>query len=143
MGSLNKVQLIGNVGHDPEINTAGTMAKLRIATTERWTDKNTGERKESSEWHSVVVFNEALIQVIDKYVTKGTSVYTEGSLKTRKYTGKDGNEKYATEIVLGQFGGVLQLLGRDDKEDRPQSRSTSRPAPRRTPEPDLEDDCPF
>lgn len=112
-GSLNKVQLIGNLGRDPEIRTTNDgreIANLAIATSESWRDKTTGERREKTEWHRVVVFNEGLVNVIKQYLKKGSKVYVEGSLQTRKWTGNDGQEKYTTEVVLQGFGGTLTML---------------------------------
>jgi single-strand DNA-binding protein len=112
-GSLNKVQLIGNLGADPEIRSVGDgrVANLRIATSESWKDKNTGEKKERTEWHSVVVWNGGLVGVIEKYTSKGSKVYVEGELQTRKWQDKDGNDRYSTEVVLTSFNGKLVLLG--------------------------------
>lgn len=113
-GSVNKVILIGNLGKDPEIRTLGSgdkVANLRIATTESWRDKSSGERKEKTEWHSVVIFNENIVKVAEQYLKKGSNVYVEGSLQTRKWQDKDGAEKYSTEIVLQRFRGELTMLG--------------------------------
>lgn len=110
-GSVNKVILVGNVGKDPEVRrmTSGdAVVNLSVATSESW--KKDGERKEKTEWHRVVSFNEHLNKVIEAYVKKGSKVYLEGSLQTRKWTDKDGAEKYSTEIVLQKFNGVLVLL---------------------------------
>lgn len=112
-GSVNKVILIGNVGADPEIRRTQDgrpIANLRIATSETWRDKNTGERKEKTEWHRVVVFNEGLCKVIEQYVKKGAKLYIEGALQTRKWTDQAGVEKYSTEIVLQGFNSVLTML---------------------------------
>ena len=112
-GSVNKVILIGNLGKDPEIRTLNSgdrVANLRIATSEQWRDKSTGERKEKTEWHQVVIFNENLVKVAENYLKKGSTVYIEGSLQTRKYE-QNGVEKYSTEIVLQKFRGELTLLG--------------------------------
>src|SRR5690606_38680220 len=109
-GSLNKVMLIGNVGADPEIRRTQDgrpIANLRLATSESWKDKNSGERKEKTEWHTVVCFNEGLCKVIEQYVNKGDKLYIEGSLQTRKWADKDGNDRYSTEIVLQAFNGTL------------------------------------
>lgn len=120
-GSVNKVILIGNVGKDPEIRTlqnGGKVANLSIATSESWKDKSTGEKKEKTEWHRVVVFG-PLAEIVEKYVKKGSKIYVSGSLQTRKWTDKDGVEKYSTEVVLQGFGGELTLLdsrkGGDDQ----------------------------
>ena len=113
-GSVNKVILIGNLGRDPEIRTLNSgdrVANLRIATSETWRDKSTGERKEKTEWHSVVIFNENIVKVAENYLKKGSTVYIEGSLQTRKYTDAQGVEKYSTEIVLQRFNGQLTMLG--------------------------------
>ena len=112
-GSVNKVILIGNLGADPEIRRTQDgrpIANLRIATSESWRDKNTGERKEKTEWHRVVIFNENIIKVAENYLKKGSTVYIEGSLQTRKYE-QAGIEKYTTEIVLQKFRGELTMLG--------------------------------
>ena len=123
-GSVNKVILIGNLGADPEIRRTQDgrpIANLRIATSESWRDKNTGERKEKTEWHRVVIFNEGLCKVVEQYVKKGSKVYLEGQLQTRKYTDKDGVEKYSTEVVLQQYRGELTMLDgrRDGASDEP------------------------
>lgn len=112
-GSVNKVILIGNVGADPEIRRTQDgrpIANLRIATSESWRDKNTGERREKTEWHRVVVFNEGLCKVIEQYVKKGAKLYIEGALQTRKWTDQSGVEKYSTEIVLQGFNSTLTML---------------------------------
>ncbi|MAM93653.1 single-stranded DNA-binding protein [Parvibaculum sp.] len=112
-GSVNKVILIGNLGADPEIRRTQDgrpIANLRIATSDSWRDKNTGERREKTEWHRVVVFNEGLCKVIEQYVKKGSKVYIEGSLQTRKWTDQSGVEKYSTEIVLQGFNSTLTML---------------------------------
>ncbi len=114
-GSLNKVMLIGNVGRDPEIRSTQDgreIANLSIATSESWKDKNTGERKEKTEWHRVVIFNEGLVKVVKQYVHKGDKVFVEGTLQTRKWVDNTGVEKYTTEIVLQGFNGNLGLLDR-------------------------------
>ncbi len=112
-GSVNKVILIGNLGRDPEIrstNDGTRVANLSVATSESWKDKASGERKERTEWHRVVVFNERLVDIIEKYLKKGSKVYLEGSLQTRKWTDKDNQERYTTEVVLGKFRGELTML---------------------------------
>ncbi|HKF72971.1 MAG TPA: single-stranded DNA-binding protein [Stellaceae bacterium] len=112
-GSVNKVILVGNVGRDPEIRSTqdGTrVANLSLATSENWRDKNTGERKERTEWHRVVIFNERLVDVVEKYVKKGSKLYLEGALQTRKWTDNTGAEKYTTEVVLQRFRGELTML---------------------------------
>src|SRR5579871_4336699 len=113
-GSVNKVILVGNLGKDPEIRTLNSgdrVANLRIATSETLRDKSSGERKEKTEWHQVVIFNENLVKVAENYLRKGSTVYIEGSLQTRKWTDQQGVEKYSTEIVLQKFRGELTMLG--------------------------------
>lgn len=112
-GSVNKVILVGNLGRDPEVRrmTSGEpIVNLSVATSESWRDKGTGERKEKTEWHRVVIFNENLAKVAEQYLRKGSKIYIEGQLATRKWTDKDGQEKYSTEIVLNRFRGELVLL---------------------------------
>ena len=112
-GSVNKVLLIGNLGRDPEIRfsqNGSKIANFSVATSETWKDKATGEKRERVEWHRIVVFNEHLASVIEQYVRKGSKVYLEGALQTRKWTGQDGVEKYTTEVVLSKFRGELVLL---------------------------------
>src|SRR5579871_736422 len=112
-GSVNKVILVGNVGRDPEIRSTQDglrIANLSLATSESWRDKNTGERKEKTEWHRVAVFNERLVDVIEKYVKKGAKLYIEGALQTRKWTDNSGQERYTTEVVLQRFRGELTML---------------------------------
>ena len=113
MSSLNKVMLIGNLGRDPEVRTfqnGGKVCNLRIATSETWKDRNTGERKERTEWHSVAIFTEGLVRVAEQYLRKGSKVYIEGQLQTRKWQDQSGQDKYSTEIVLQGFGSVLTML---------------------------------
>ena len=112
-GSVNKVILIGNLGRDPEIRTFGNGGKvcnLRIATSETWRDKTSGERKEKTEWHSVAIFNEGLANVAERFLRKGSKVYIEGQLQTRKWQDQNGQDKYSTEIVLQGFNSVLTML---------------------------------
>jgi single-strand DNA-binding protein len=112
-GSVNKVILVGNLGKDPEIRTlqSGTkVANLSIATSENWNDRQSGERKERTEWHRVVIYNDRLADVAERFLRKGRKVYLEGSLETRKYTDQAGQEKYTTEVVLRNFRGELTLL---------------------------------
>jgi len=117
-GSVNKVILVGNVGNDPEIRTfgnGGKVANFSIATSENWRDKQSGERKEKTEWHRVAVFNDGLVGVIERYVKKGSKLYIEGKLQTRKWTDNSGQDKYTTEVVLQGYGGNLTMLdGRND-----------------------------
>lgn len=116
-GSVNKVILVGNLGRDPEVRSfpnGGKVCNLRIATSETWRDRNTGERKERTEWHSVAIFNENLAKIAEQYLRKGSKVYIEGQLETRKWQDQSGADRYTTEVVLRQFRGELTLLdGRD------------------------------
>ncbi|MGF6176935.1 single-stranded DNA-binding protein [Ensifer sp. 4252] len=112
-GSVNKVILVGNVGADPEIRRTQDgrpIANLRIATSETWRDRNSGERREKTEWHTVVVFNEGLCKVVEQYVKKGAKLYIEGALQTRKWQDQTGNDRYSTEIVLQGFNSTLTML---------------------------------
>jgi single-strand DNA-binding protein len=112
-GSVNKVILVGNLGRDPEVRSfqnGGKVCNLRIATSETWRDKASGERKERTEWHSVAIFNEALAKIAEQYLKKGSKVYIEGQLETRKWQDQSGADRYSTEVVLRQFGGTLTLL---------------------------------
>lgn len=112
-GSVNKVILIGNLGRDPEIRSTQDgreIANLAIATSESWKDRNTGERKEKTEWHRVVIFGEGLVNVVKNYLKKGSKVYVEGQLQTRKWTDQSGQERYTTEVALQGFNGVLTML---------------------------------
>lgn len=136
-GSINKVTLIGNLGADPEIRrtTDGRpVANLRIATSESWKDKNTGEKREKTEWHRVVCFNDGLCKVIEQYTKKGSKVYIEGQLQTRKWKDKDGVEKYSTEVVMQGFNSTLVLLD---------SRSDSNPAQAEPQRQELDDEIPL
>ena len=116
-GSVNKVILIGNLGRDPEVRSfqnGGKVCNLRIATSETWKDKNTGERREKTEWHSVAIFQEGLVRIAEQYLRKGSKVYIEGQLQTRKWQDQSGQDKYSTEVVLQGYGGTLTMLdGRD------------------------------
>jgi single-strand DNA-binding protein len=112
-GSVNKVILVGNLGKDPEVrrlNSGDQVVNFTLATSENWRDKTSGERKEKTEWHNVVIFNENLGKVVEQYCKKGSKVYVEGQLQTRKWQDKDGNDRYTTEIVLQRFRGELTLL---------------------------------
>lgn len=112
-GSVNKVIIIGNLGRDPEVRTfqnGGKVCNLRIATSENWKDKSTGERREKTEWHSVAIFSEGLVQVAEKYLRKGSKVYIEGKLQTRKWQDQSGADRYSTEVVLQGFGSTLTML---------------------------------
>ncbi len=116
-GSVNKVILIGNLGRDPEVRSfqnGGKVCNLRIATSETWKDRNTGERREKTEWHSVAIFQEGLVRIAEQYLRKGSKVYIEGQLQTRKWQDQSGADRYSTEVVLQGFGGTLTMLdGRD------------------------------
>ena len=112
-GSINKVIIIGNLGRDPEVrefSNGGKVCNLRIATSDTWKDKNTGERKEKTEWHSVAIFQEGLVRIAEQYLKKGSKVYIEGQLATRKWQDQSGADKYSTDIVLQGFGGTLTML---------------------------------
>ena len=112
-GSLNKVMLIGNLGADPEIRSfqnGGKVANLRIATSEQWKDRNTGERQERTEWHTVAIFSEGLVNVVERFLKKGSKVYIEGKLQTRKWQDQNGQDRYSTEVVLRGFDGTLTML---------------------------------
>lgn len=116
-GSVNKVILVGNLGRDPEVRSfanGGKVCNLRIATSETWRDKQSGERKERTEWHSVAIFNEPLAKIAEQYLRKGSTVYIEGQLETRKWTDQQGQERYTTEVVLRPYTGNLTLLGGRD-----------------------------
>ena len=121
-GSVNKVILVGNLGHDPEIRhtqAGNAIANLSVATSESWNDRNSGERKTRTEWHRVVVFNEHLVGVVEKYLRKGAKVYLEGQLQTRKWTDQQGAEKFSTEVVLQNYKGELVLLDRPQEVNDP------------------------
>jgi single-strand DNA-binding protein len=154
-GSVNKVILVGNLGKDPEIRRTQDgrpVANLSVATSESWRDKATGERKEKTEWHRVVIFNEGLCRVAEQYLKKGSKVYLEGQLQTRKWQDKDGNDKYSTEVVLQNFNSNLTMLdtrgagGADASDDGFGAQS---PAPARKPamagakRGDMDDEIPF
>ncbi|MBT56431.1 MAG: single-stranded DNA-binding protein [Mameliella sp.] len=112
-GSVNKVILVGNLGRDPEVRTfqnGGKVCNLRIATSENWKDRSTGERRERTEWHSVAIFQEGLVRVAEQYLRKGSKVYIEGQLQTRKWQDQSGQDRYSTEVVLQGFGGTLVML---------------------------------
>lgn len=126
VGSVNKAIIVGNLGRDPEIrslNNGERVANLSIATSETWRDKSSGERKEKTEWHRVTIFNDNLVKVAENYLKKGSTVYIEGQIQTRKWTDQAGVEKYSTEIVLQKFNGVLTMLG--GKGDGGSDRSSS------------------
>src|SRR6266404_2560655 len=130
-GSVNKVILIGNLGRDPETRSAQDGTKIvnfSVATSENWKDRNSGERRERTEWHRVVIFNERLAEVAEKYLRKGSKVYVEGQLQTRKWTDQSGQEKYTTEVVLSRFRGELTMLDGRGGEGAPAGGGYSEPA---------------
>jgi single-strand DNA-binding protein len=140
-GSVNKVILVGNLGKDPEARSAQDGSKIvsfSIATSEAWKDKNTGERKDKVEWHRVVVFNQNLCDVCEKYLHKGSKVYIEGQLQTRKWQDQAGVEKYTTEVVLGKFRGELAMLDSRQSDTSISGDSDSRSSPV-----EMDDDIPF
>ncbi|CAA2140406.1 single-stranded DNA-binding protein [Hyphomicrobium sp. ghe19] len=148
-GYLNKVQIIGNVGQDPDfrdVSTSQRVANLSIATTESWKDKATGEKKERTEWHRVTVWNDGLVSVIEKYVKKGSKIFVEGALQTRKWKDKEGNDRYTTEVNLTGFDAKLILLG-DNGGGRGMSDANdnaSRPqAPQDPAQVGIDDEIPF
>ena len=121
-GSLNKVMLIGNLGADPEIRTfqnGGKVCNLRIATSDRWRDKNTGENREKTEWHTVAIFAEGLVRICEQYLKKGSKVFIEGALQTRKWQDQSGNDRYSTEVVIQGYGGTLTMLDGRSGGDNP------------------------
>jgi single-strand DNA-binding protein len=155
-GSVNKVILVGNLGRDPEIRTLNSgdrVANLNLATSESWRDRNSGEKKERTEWHRVVIFNDNLVKVAENYLRKGSKVYVEGALQTRKYQDASGQEKFSTEVVLQKFRGELTML--DGKGDNERSEgdfggyssggraSGSSSGPKETFTADLDDEIPF
>jgi len=128
MSSVNKVILLGNLGRDPEIRSMQSgkkMASFSIATSKRWKDRNTQEQKESTSWHNIAVFNEGLVDVIEKYVKKGSKIYVEGELSTRKYQDKDGNDRYTTEVVLQGYNSTLTMLGTNSNSPNQEQASVS------------------
>jgi single-strand DNA-binding protein len=128
MSSVNKVILLGNLGRDPEIRSMQSgkkMASFSIATSKRWKDRNTQEQKENTSWHNIVVFNEGLVDVIEKYLKKGSKIYVEGELSTRKYQDKDGNDRYTTEVVLQGYNSTLTMLGSNTSSSTEQVSSVS------------------
>ncbi len=157
-GSVNKVILVGNLGKDPEVRNAQSGMKivnLALATSDSWNDKASGERKEQTEWHRVVIMNDKLGEVAEKYLRKGSKVYIEGKLQTRKWTDQSGQDKYTTEVLIGRFGGELQLLDRNPNAssgggDDYAPRAAPAKAPARAvggwdtpPAADLDDEIPF
>ncbi len=130
-GSVNKVILVGNLGRDPEVRTfqnGSKVCNLRIATSENWKDRNSGERRERTEWHSVAIFSEPLARIAEQYLRKGSKVYIEGQLETRKWQDQSGQDRYTTEVVLRPFTGNLTLLDGAERSNQPQERQAD-PAP--------------
>lgn len=146
-GSVNKVIIVGNLGRDPEIRTfqgGGKVVNLRIATSETWKDKASGERKERTEWHSVAIFNEAIAKIAEQYLTKGSTVYIEGQLETRKWQDQAGADKYTTEVVLRPYGGALTLLGGGNRDEGQRGGYDQSPDRGRAPaRDDLDGEIPF
>ena len=150
MASLNKVMLIGNLGADPEIKSfqnGGKVANLRLACSESWKDKATGERREKTEWVSVAIFNDGLVGVVERYLKKGSKVFIEGKLQTRKWQDQSGADRYTTEVVLQGIGGSLVMLDGKRGDDGGSGYGTPTPSPTPSPTPggydDLVDDIPF
>jgi single-strand DNA-binding protein len=145
-GSVNKAILIGNLGRDPEVRStqAGSrVASLSLATSESWRDKISGERRERTEWHRVVIFNERLVDVAEKYLRKGAKVYIEGALQTRKWADQDGTERYVTEIVLAQFRGELTMLDNARGGGEPPAEAADKPETANAGRGEPDDDIPF
>ena len=155
-GSVNKVILVGNLGRDPEVRSfqnGGRMANFSVATGERWRDRQTGEQRERTEWHRVVIFNENLVEIAEKYLRKGSQVYLEGELQTRKWTDQSGQERYTTEVVLRGFRGHVTMLGSRGEEGGFAGESSDDRGSRQGPAPgapapaggtdDFDDDIPF
>ena len=154
-GSVNKVILVGNLGADPEVRhtqDGRPIVNLRLATSESWRDKATGERKERTEWHRVVIFNENLVKVAEQYLRKGSKIYVEGALQTRKWTDQQGQERYSTEVVLQRFRGELTMLdgkgegggGGPEPDEASYGYTAPSRAERRPPQgPELDDEIPF
>lgn len=144
MAGINKVIIVGNLGADPEVRTfsnGGKVCNLRIATSESWKDRNTGERKEKTEWHSVAIFSEGLAGVAEKYLRKGSKVYIEGKLQTRKWQDQSGNDRYSTEIVLQGFDGKLEMLdGKSQSNEGAAGNDWAKPAELDDEIPDFDDD---
>ena len=151
-GSLNKVMIIGNLGADPEVRTfqnGNKVCNLRIATSDNWRDKNTGERREKTEWHSVSVFSEGLVKICEQYLKKGSKVFVEGSLQTRKWQDQSGADRYSTEVVLQGFGGTLTMLDGRNNSNEEFNKSPDTFTPNSNENPlsananDIDDEIPF
>ncbi len=153
MAGVNKVILVGNLGRDPEVrrmNSGDAVCNLSLATSESWRDRQSGEKREKTEWHRVVIFNENLVKVCENYLRKGSKVYVEGQLQTRKWTDQNGQEKYSTEVVLQKFRGELQMLDGRNEGGSSFESAPSRSAPAAMDGPkedfrnaDLDDEIPF
>ena len=157
-GSVNKVVLVGNLGRDPEVrqtNNGQRLANLAVATSERWTDKQSGEKRERTEWHRVVVFDDRIVDVCERFLSKGSKVYLEGQLQTRKWQDQSGQDRYTTEVVLQRFRSELQMLDRPNQGQNQQQSGGQPQQAQRQPEPagapagggggghDLDDEIPF
>ena len=145
-GSVNKVILVGNLGKDPEVRrmTSGEpVVNLSVATSESWRDKASGEKKEKTEWHRVVIFNENLAKIAEQYLRKGAKVYIEGALQTRKWTDKDGADKYSTEIVLNRFNGTMVMLDSRGGGGEGGARTGASEAPASFQRDEMDDEIPF
>jgi single-strand DNA-binding protein len=153
-GSVNKVTLVGNLGKDPEVRNAQSGMKivnLAVATSDSWNDKASGERKEQTEWHRVVIMNDQLADIAEKYLKKGSKVYLEGKLQTRKWTDNSGQDKYTTEVLLGRFGAAMVLLDRNPNAGNGEGYAAPAKAPAKAaaggwdsrPSADLDDEIPF
>ena len=148
-GSLNKVFLIGRLGNDPDIKSTQngkSVAILSLATSESWKDKNTGEKKEKTEWHRIVIFNEGLVNVVQKYLKKGAQVYVEGQISTTKYTDNNGQEKFSTQIVLQGYNSTLTMLGGSNKSIESgidQDTSNNLPSDESVSKTKIDDEVPF
>ena len=145
-GSVNKVILVGNLGRDPEVRSfqnGGKVCNLRIATSETWKDRNTGERREKTEWHSVAIFSEPLARIAEQYLRKGSKVYIEGQLETRKWQDQSGNDRYSTEVVLRPYKSELVMLDNKSGSEGGGYGERSAPAPGAAPAGGFDDEIPF
>ena len=141
--SVNKVTLLGRLGQDPEVrefSNGGRVCRLRLATSETWKDKNSGDRRERTEWHTISIFAEGLIKVVEQYLSKGSQIYVEGKLETRKWQDKEGNDRYSTEVTIRPFGGELLMLGGRGSGGGGSSRAS---APSTEEVNDMDDEVPF
>lgn len=146
MSSINKVAILGNLGRDPEVRTfqsGGKVCNLNVATSERWKDKTSGEYKERTQWHNVTIYNERFADVAEKYLRKGSKVYLEGQLETRKWQDKDGNDRYTTEVVLRQYRGELVLLDKAEGGDVSNHSNAKANAYQEQSGGNIDDDIPF